>query len=171
MDPLSTIASVIALAQGVAASKHVVNLIKGIPEVQNDYQDFQSEVRVVSRPLFAESWKILSTGQLALLGFMATDASSTCTQGYATAIVHDQLKKLLEDLRDVEMKCSHEAHDGNCSKAKTLKWILMKDKIQHLRDKATRAKQNLSILLVIEQQKTIHYLRQEYEPTDHDDPK
>jgi hypothetical protein len=55
MDPLSTIASVIAVAQGVAATKHVVKLIKDIPEIQNEYEDLEKEVQTPFLPGYPRS--------------------------------------------------------------------------------------------------------------------
>jgi hypothetical protein len=93
---------------------------------------------------------------------MVKGASPNCSHNPVVAIVQEQLGKLVTDLREIEKKCSRESNDGKSPKAKRRRWILEGNKIRRLREKASSAKQNLGVVLGLDQRDAMNHIREEY---------
>ena len=93
---------------------------------------------------------------------MVKGASSNYSHTPVVAIVEKQLGNLVNDLREIERKCSRESNDGKSLKAKRRRWILEGNKIRRLREKASSAKQDLGVVLALDQRNEMKHIHEEY---------
>ncbi|KAM5361847.1 hypothetical protein ACJZ2D_012877 [Fusarium nematophilum] len=126
MEILGALASSIAIAQAIAAGRHMVNLIRDIPEMQNEFDDWLQEIDLIS--------------------VMVSEARNISSSTLGKSLIlraAQRLQEINDILQTIVSMCSKETQ----SKVKKRKWMLQTTKMQQLRVKAMDAKMNLHFAL------------------------
>ncbi|KAF4468546.1 Ankyrin repeat PH and SEC7 domain containing secG [Fusarium albosuccineum] len=137
MEVLGAIASSIAIAQALAAGPKIANLIREIPEIQDNLNDLRSELDLLSS--IVEQAKRLP--QLPTSIPDSSQSSEETLMSKAAARVNG----IVDELNQALQSCVHES-DGLQNKqvrAKKRKWILQSRKIEKLQRSAHYASTHL----------------------------
>ncbi|RBR27186.1 uncharacterized protein FIESC28_00049 [Fusarium coffeatum] len=128
MEVLGAVASSIAVVQALAAGKHVVSIIREVPDIQDDFNYLMKELSLINSMVKAVSRKPPSAYEQALMDAAAEDLSE----------VTKELGELLRScVREVNTK------DGKICKTRKRKWLLEKSTITKLQQRMTNAKTTL----------------------------
>ncbi|KAM5362106.1 hypothetical protein ACJZ2D_012697 [Fusarium nematophilum] len=131
MEVLGAVASSIALGQAIAAGRHIVNTIRQLPEIQDEFDDLKSDIIIVTA--------MLDDAQRAR--YASSTAGEILMQRTA-----QRLQEINDGLQELVARCGRESSDKTV-KAKKRRWLLEGDKLQKLREKAMDAKMNLHYAL------------------------
>ncbi|KAH7129218.1 ankyrin repeat-containing domain protein [Dactylonectria macrodidyma] len=128
MEVVGAVASCIALAQGLDAGVKMVSFLKGIPDIQKDFEALQKEIKSTKGILW-DSQKYAEVCP-------DVDDSSRLNEAI------QELKDIERELSDFATGCSR-VKPTQKEKAKKGKWILEAAKLEKLRRKLADAKTNL----------------------------
>ncbi|KAF4988119.1 hypothetical protein FDECE_15179 [Fusarium decemcellulare] len=137
MELLGAIASSIAIGQALAAGSKIANLIREIPEIQENLNDLRSELDLLSS--IVEQAKRLP--QLSTSNFDSSQSSEETLMSKAAA----RINGIVDELNQVLQSCVHES-DGLQNKqfkAKKRKWLLQSRKVEKLQRSAHYASTHL----------------------------
>ncbi|KAM0334597.1 hypothetical protein ACHAPQ_005088 [Fusarium lateritium] len=128
MEVLGAIASSIAVIQALAAGKHVVSLIRQMPDIQKDFEYLMKE--------------------LGLIRSMVQAVRRMSPTAFEQDLIHDASGNLEEVTRELEAllrKCAYEDNQGDKKvwKTKKRKWLIEKSDIQKLQQRMGQAKETL----------------------------
>ncbi|KAJ3537529.1 hypothetical protein NM208_g6267 [Fusarium decemcellulare] len=137
MEVLGAIASSIAIAQALAAGPKIANLIREIPEIQDNLKDLRSELDLLSS--IVEQAKRLP--QLPTSNSDSSQSSEETLMFKAAARVNG----IVDELNQVLQSCVHESDElqDKQFKAKKRKWLLQSRKIEKLQRSAHYASTHL----------------------------
>ncbi|KAF5005906.1 hypothetical protein FDECE_7664 [Fusarium decemcellulare] len=134
MEVLGAVGSSIAVAQVLVAGRHIVNLVRGIPEIQKEYDSLRQEINLIA-DFVGEAQR--------LAALSPTEANyPSRVQESLLSRTAQQLKDIEDELAIVVAECGGESKDKS-TQARKRKWLLREGKIDKLRDKARDAKTNL----------------------------
>ncbi|KAM5357775.1 hypothetical protein ACJZ2D_015920 [Fusarium nematophilum] len=153
MEVLGVLASSIALAQGIAAGRHVVKILRDIPEIQDDFESLRREMRAPKRVEIGRG--IYTTSQLDRSDrrhcgrSQEGDWPDFNAAGYpkpakrvASGPSGPATPEIFHELDIIVARCGREA-EGKRMEARRREWLLQGNKMQKLREKASEAKSNL----------------------------
>ncbi|KAJ3533089.1 hypothetical protein NM208_g8143 [Fusarium decemcellulare] len=151
MEVLGAVGSSIAVAQVLVAGRHVVNLVRGIPEIQKEYDSLRQEIKLIA-DFVGEAQR------LAALSPAEANHSSRVQKSLLSRTAQ-QLKDIEDELAIVVAACGGESKDKS-TQARKRKWLLREGKIDKLRDKARDAKTNLHNAILFHHQTAMSNIEQ-----------
>ncbi|KAH7139877.1 hypothetical protein B0J13DRAFT_558588 [Dactylonectria estremocensis] len=128
MEVVGAVASCIALAQGLEAGVRMVGFLKSIPDIQQDFEALQKEIRS-TRGILLDSQKYAE---------VCPDIDDSPRLNETI----QELKNIESELSDFATSCSR-VKPARKEKAKKRKWILEANNLQKLRQQLAVAKTNL----------------------------
>ncbi|KAF4968350.1 hypothetical protein FSARC_4296 [Fusarium sarcochroum] len=138
MEVLGVIASSIAVAQALVAGRHIVNLIRDIPEIQKEYNLLKNEIELIAD--FIHESKRFGTSEF------ANDRSQRLL-----SITAQQLTNIEDELKGIVRRCAQ----GSSSNISKRRWLLRERKIEQLREKARNAKSDLQNATLLHHQAVV----------------
>ncbi|KAK7423255.1 hypothetical protein QQZ08_009151 [Neonectria magnoliae] len=130
MEVVGAVASFIAIGQGLDAGFRVVNFMRDIPEIQQNYEALRKEIEFTTH--------VLTVCQLVV------DQSPDDSGSPLIIEAIEQLKETEVELSKFAASCTR-VRKGNDEKAKKHKWMLERNKLEKLRAKALAARKNLQL--------------------------
>ncbi|KAF5673468.1 ankyrin PH SEC7 domain-containing protein [Fusarium heterosporum] len=128
MEVLGAVASSIAVIQALAAGKHVVSLVREMPDIQKDFEYLMKELGLIRSMAQA----VASIPPTAFQQDLINNASSS-------------LEEVTNELDALLRKCAHETdqEDKTVWKTKKRKWLLQKGDINKLQQRMSQAREIL----------------------------
>ncbi|KAH6953196.1 hypothetical protein DER45DRAFT_372632 [Fusarium avenaceum] len=128
MEVLGAVASSIAVIQALAAGKHVVSLIREMPEIQKDFEYMMKELGLVRS-------MVQAVRSMSPTDFEQDLIDNAC----------GNLEEVTKQLEALLRKCAFETDQGDKKvwKTKKRKWLLDRSDIQKLQQRMGQAKETL----------------------------
>ncbi|KAF4994046.1 hypothetical protein FGRMN_6080 [Fusarium graminum] len=128
MEVLGAVASSIAVIQALAAGKHVISLIREMPDIQKDFEHLMEELRLIRS-----------------MAQVVASIPSTAFQQDLIKNASSNLEEITNELDALLRKCAHETDQGDKTiwKTKKRKWLLEKSDIKKLQQRMSQAKETL----------------------------
>ncbi|SPJ71186.1 uncharacterized protein FTOL_00914 [Fusarium torulosum] len=128
MEVLGAVASSIAVIQVLAAGKHVVSLIREMPDIQKDFEYLMKELGLIQS-------MVQAVRRMSPTDFEQRLIDNAC----------GNLEEVTKQLEALLRNCAYETDQGDKKvwKTKKRKWLLEKSDIQKLQQKMGQAKETL----------------------------
>ncbi|KAF4964827.1 hypothetical protein FSARC_7289 [Fusarium sarcochroum] len=136
MEVLGAVASSIAVLQALAAGKHVVNLIREIPDIQSDFDNLMKELGLI------RSMTEVVSGM----------PSTPLVQGLIKSAT-DDLERILGELDTLLQSCAREIdqQDKKVWRTRKRKWLFEGSNIRKLQQRMANAKNTLLLAITSSQ--------------------
>ncbi|KAI0173607.1 hypothetical protein GGR52DRAFT_394903 [Hypoxylon sp. FL1284] len=149
MDPISAIASFIAIGQALAAAPKIIDALSSVIKVRQEVLDLLNEIEI----LHGLGRHIRE----AVANFPSDDTTGSFSTPKSRLIksVEDDLVSTVAQLQELAQKCRRETKDVDQLKVNRLRWFLKRGKIADLSKRVKRNREHLQEILTCESSLTL----------------